>query len=159
MNITPIERVPVVMTPTMKKYLLFLSARVYKPATAKRPGYRSLKLMVDAGWIQTGHYSNCILGAYQRLYITPHGEEALNLEADKDGVERGRVTWCNIASMPEGRVVLVTDGSVVKASVRAGDLVFYGGVSSAMNWWSHWAAFPSPPIVAWDFGQQKGRME
>ena len=158
MNLTPIERVPVVMTPTMKKYLLFLSARVYKPTTAKRPGYRSLKLMVGAGWIQTGHYSNCILGAYQRLYITPYGEEALNIEADKEGVERGRVTWCNIASMPEHKRLLITDGTVVTTGIREGVKMF-GAVNTPVLMWSHWAAFPSPPIVAWDFGQQKGRME
>ena len=157
MNLTPIERVPVVMTPTMKKYLMFLSARIHRPTTAKRPSRHVLKLMSDAGWIQAGVGRR--VDCHQPLYITPHGEEALNLEADKEGVERGRVTWCNIASMPEGRKVLVTDGSVVQQAVRQDDLVISGGVTSTLCWWSHWAAFPSPPIVAWDFGQQKGRME
>lgn len=144
MNLTPITRPHRAPTPTEKKYLLFLSARTARPKSCDRPGAKTLKAMEAEGWIafrpQRFDPHHC--------YITPHGEEALNIEEDKECKERGSVEWRVMASMPERIRVLVTDGQVVTTGTREGDVVL-GSINAPMRMWAMWAPMPSPPMLAW----------
>jgi hypothetical protein len=137
------------MTPTEKKYLLFLSARTPRPKSCDRPGTKTLRNMEAQGWIAAGPARKF---GPPDLFITPHGEDALNQEEDKEGKERGSVNWCVMASMPEGVRVLVTDGKVVTTGIREGDVV-HGSVSVPIGMWAYWAAFPTPPLISWGFGK------
>lgn len=144
MDLTPIPKAHRAPTPTEKKYLLFLSARTPRPKSADRPGAKTLKAMEAEGWIATRPMRH----DPWHCYITPHGEECLNIEEDKECKERGSVEWRVMASMPEGVRVLVTDGQVVTTGVREGDVVL-NQINQPISMWAMWAPMPSPPLQAW----------
>lgn len=134
------------MTPTEKRYLLFLSPRTPRPKSCDRPGPAVLRAMASRGWIASGPARKF---GPPDIHITPAGEAALDQEADKACVERGRVEWRGVKSMPTGARVLVTDGQIVTVATREDDLVIAPGYPvTRMAMWTHWAAFPSPPAVA-----------
>lgn len=134
------------MTPTEKKYLLFLSPRTPRPKSCDRPRPATLRNMEEMGWIAFG--PRRAIGV-QSIYITPAGEAALDALEDVAGVERGRVIWRKIASIPEGQHVLVTDGDMVKVGrCEDGAVMVAGYPATSLSTWTHWAAFPSPPLVA-----------
>lgn len=144
MKLQRIERQHRAPTPTEKKYLLFLSARTARPKSCDRPGLKTLKAMEAEGWIAT----RPMRFDPWHCYITPHGEECLNIEEDKECKERGAVEWRVMASMPEGVRVLVTDGVVVTTGTRDGDVV-YGSVNVPLGMYAMWAPMPSPPLRSW----------
>lgn len=134
------------VTPTEKKYLLFLSPRTPRPKSCDRPRPATLRNMEEMGWIAFGPRPKI---GVQSIYITPAGEAALDALEDAAGVERGRVVWRKAASMPEGQHVLVTDGQVVKVGLREDDVLMVPGYpATSVGMWTHWAAFPRPPLAA-----------
>ena len=154
MELTPIPRTePRSPTPTEKKYLLFLSPRTPRPKQADRPSPKVLMAMEEMGWIAAGPPKRI---GIQDAHITPHGEEALNIEEDKQCKERGRVEWRVIPSMPEQQRVLITDGQRVTVGLREGDVI-HAGVSSPLAMWLMWAPMPSPPMYALAYGILPGR--
>lgn len=134
------------MTPTEKRYLLFLSPRTPRPKNAERPGAKTLKNMEALGWIQFTHTSrinmwDCI--------ITTHGECALDAEEGKQVAGKSVVEWRPLASMPAGWQCLVTDGDMVKVGlIQDGvDGIIVGGMATSRGHWLMWAPMPRPPFI------------
>lgn len=133
------------MTPTEKRYLLFLSPRTPRPKQCDRPSAKTLKAMEAMGWIAVSmprpKFGPC------NFHIMPPGEAALDAEEAKAPVDRSAVLWRPMASMPEGHTVLITDGTLVRTGVRDGDTII-AGVVTPIGMWLLWAPMPSVPLVA-----------
>lgn len=134
------------MTPTEKRYLLFLSPRTPRPKSADRPGAKTLKNMEEMGWIQFPHTSR--LDKWDCI-ITPHGECALDAEEGKRELGKSTIVWRPLASMPTGWQCLVTDGDLVKVGmIEDGvDGITVNGFTSSKNFWLMWAPMPRPPEI------------
>lgn len=55
-------------------------------------------------------------------------------------------TWHPIETMPEGRQVLVAEGSMVRLGRREGDVI-HAPFPITLRLWSYWAELPAPPKV------------
>ena len=135
------------MTPTEKRYLLFLSPRTPRPKNADRPSAKVLKNMETLGWIQK---SRARKNDPHDCFITTHGECALDDEEGKREIGKSTIVWRPLVSMPEGWDCLVTDGDMVSVGLIADgieDAIMVRGRATSRSHWLMWAPLPRPPAI------------